>query len=329
MKRILVVVLSAAAVLGLGAFAINYVPPPVGAYTLSGGNWNPAASSLSAGALNYIPPAAALYCYNSGTSKWVPADSSCFGGGGSMVYPGAGIPNSTGSAWGTSYSTTGTGNVVLSANPTFGGNGAASTPGVLANGSVFTGGTATTTLPYWFLQPSGATAATTWVTGGTMLGFNAASGFAGNIIDAHINGGSSIFSVGSAGQLVSQTVAGISSMGLTSNTVGLATSAFRASNGSAFMFSSTSTYSGTADAGFDRAAANVIETNCGTTGTNCGLLRKGSYTVATLPACNGTTTKGAEASVTDATAPTYLGTLTGGGSVVTPVICNGSAWVSY
>jgi len=31
---------------------------------------------------------------------------------GSMIYPGAGIPNSTGSAWGTSYSTTGTGTVV-------------------------------------------------------------------------------------------------------------------------------------------------------------------------------------------------------------------------
>ena len=31
-----------------------------------------------------------------------------------MVYPGAGIPNSTGTAWGTSYSTTGSGNVVLS-----------------------------------------------------------------------------------------------------------------------------------------------------------------------------------------------------------------------
>ena len=37
----------------------------------------------------------------------------------SMVYPGAGIPNSTGSAWGTSYSTTGSGTVVaLATNPT-------------------------------------------------------------------------------------------------------------------------------------------------------------------------------------------------------------------
>lgn len=37
-----------------------------------------------------------------------------------MVYPGAGIPNSTGSAWGTSYSTTGSGTVVaLATGPTF------------------------------------------------------------------------------------------------------------------------------------------------------------------------------------------------------------------
>jgi len=42
------------------------------------------------------------------------------GGGGGMVYPGAGIGNSTGTAWGTSYSTTGTGTVVaLATSPTF------------------------------------------------------------------------------------------------------------------------------------------------------------------------------------------------------------------
>lgn len=34
-----------------------------------------------------------------------------------QVYPSAGIPNSTGTSWGTSYSTTGTGNVVLNNNP--------------------------------------------------------------------------------------------------------------------------------------------------------------------------------------------------------------------
>lgn len=41
-------------------------------------------------------------------------------GGGGMTYPAAGIANSTGSAWGTSYTTSGTGTVVaLTAGPTF------------------------------------------------------------------------------------------------------------------------------------------------------------------------------------------------------------------
>jgi hypothetical protein len=50
------------------------------------------------------------------------------------------------------------------------------------------------------------------------------------------------------------------------------------------------------------------------------------YTVATLPTAG---TVGRTAYVTDATAPTYLGTLTGGGAVKTPVFDNGTAWVSY
>lgn len=51
----------------------------------------------------------------------------------------------------------------------------------------------------------------------------------------------------------------------------------------------------------------------------------GGYTVATLPAAG---TAGRTAYVTDATAPTYLGALTGGGAVVCPVFDNGVAWVS-
>lgn len=49
-----------------------------------------------------------------------------------------------------------------------------------------------------------------------------------------------------------------------------------------------------------------------------------SYTVATLPAG----TEGDTAYVTDATAPTYLGALTGGGAVRAPVFYNNAAWVS-
>lgn len=49
-----------------------------------------------------------------------------------------------------------------------------------------------------------------------------------------------------------------------------------------------------------------------------------SYTVATLP----TGAIGDRAIVTDATTPTYLGTLTGGGAVTCAVFHNGTAWVS-
>jgi hypothetical protein len=45
--------------------------------------------------------------------------AACGSGGGSMVYPGAGIANSTGTAWGTSFSTSGSGSVALTTSPTF------------------------------------------------------------------------------------------------------------------------------------------------------------------------------------------------------------------
>jgi hypothetical protein len=46
------------------------------------------------------------------TGTWPNQTINSTGGGSGMVYPGAGVPNSTGSAWGTSYSTTGTGTVL-------------------------------------------------------------------------------------------------------------------------------------------------------------------------------------------------------------------------
>jgi len=51
------------------------------------------------------------------------------------------------------------------------------------------------------------------------------------------------------------------------------------------------------------------------------------YTVATLPAA-AAALKGARAFVTDATSPSWLSSLTGGGSIACPVFCNGSAWVA-
>jgi len=47
------------------------------------------------------------------TGTWPNQTINSTGGGGGMVYPGAGIANSTGSAWGTSYGTSGASSVVL------------------------------------------------------------------------------------------------------------------------------------------------------------------------------------------------------------------------
>lgn len=84
---------------------------------------------------------------------------------------------------------------------------------------------------------------------------------------------------------------------------------------------------------FDAAVANQSVTINGTVtsqgniiaGGSTSVIRLKGYTVATLPAG----TQGDTAFVTDATVPTFLGTLTGSGAVVTPVFYNGSAWVAY
>lgn len=70
----------------------------------------------------------------------------------------------------------------------------ASTPAMLFTGSLYTGGTGTTTTPHWYIN-QGGTAPTTWATSGTLIGTNAPSGFSGNHVDVHTNGGSSLFSV--------------------------------------------------------------------------------------------------------------------------------------
>jgi hypothetical protein len=59
-------------------------------------------------------------------------------GGGGMVYPGAGIPNSSGSAWSTSYNTSGTGTTLaLTASPVF--TGSPTVPGYATTGTLVSG----------------------------------------------------------------------------------------------------------------------------------------------------------------------------------------------
>lgn len=77
--------------------------------------------------------------------------------------------------------------------------GAASAAAVSVTGAPFTGGSGTTTFPLVYFN-SGA-APTTFSTSGTVLGINSPSGFSGNFMDFHSNGGTSLVSISSAGAL--------------------------------------------------------------------------------------------------------------------------------
>jgi hypothetical protein len=70
-------------------------------------------------------------------------------------------------------------------------NATASSPAKSFTGTWFTGGTATTTKPQVVIEPTGTTS-TGWSTSGTGLGVNAASGFAGRLLDLQINGTSAL-----------------------------------------------------------------------------------------------------------------------------------------
>lgn len=91
-------------------------------------------------------------------------------------------------------------------------------------------------------------------------------------------------------------------------------------NGSIYT---TSSVSGTASTG-------VLTLIGGGTYTFGAVQAKTLYSAAgtALQSCN-SVTKGLTAVVSDATSPTFLGTYTSGGAVSSPVLCNGSNWVTY
>ena len=61
--------------------------------------------------------------------------------------------------------------------------------------------------------------------------------------------------------------------------------------------------------------------------TNPGTISTNGFTVGTLPTCNAGAA-GTQAHVTDAAAPAFLVALVGGGAIVSPAFCNGTAWVA-
>ena len=86
--------------------AFNALSPITSTGDLIIGNGTNSATRLAIGTNGY------LLTSNGTTASWTAAPTS-------MVYPGAGIPHSSGTAWGTSYSVSGTGSVALTTSPVF------------------------------------------------------------------------------------------------------------------------------------------------------------------------------------------------------------------
>jgi len=78
-------------------------------------------------------------------------------------------------------------------------SGTASQGALTLTGTPFAG-TGTTSTPLHYLN-NGVTAPTSWSASGTYFGVNAASGFAGNFLDFHVNGGASLAKVDNNGNL--------------------------------------------------------------------------------------------------------------------------------
>jgi len=266
----------------------------------------------------------------------------------------------TSAAAATFTSLTATGRVIKSVN------GAASAPPVSLTGTWFTGGTSTTTKPLFLVEPDGTTSAA-WSTAGTGIGVNASSSFIGNLLDLQVNGvsylviGKNKIAIGrnanyilfAGGTDTSETPTGACGNG-----------AFRISYNGYYAWSSGADPSGTLDLRLYRDSANTLAQRNGTSGqvsrtyrtyadasnyervgldvssntftfgpqaAGTGTLRPlyistGSITVASL-ASAATVGAGSRAFVTDATATTFLSTVTGGGSNKVPVVSDGTNWL--
>lgn len=236
------------------------------------------------------------------------------GGGGSGTVTGVNGTtnqiNSDGSTTTPTLSLSGT--IVLPGTLSAAANGASSAAAVTLSGTGFVG-TGTTSVPLFYLNAG--TAPTTWSTGsgGTPFGINAPSGFAGNFIDFHLNGGVQLFGVSSNGSVTSAggITAGASqsikfagrsiiqsgadgvtlfsnstATGLTRLQLGLTTS-----SGPAFGISGTTITAQLGDGtagGIFSASAYATVTNCGATGTSanpsvvtCTAAPSGSFACAT------------------------------------------------
>lgn len=208
--------------------------------TVTGSNPSTATTSASYTATGYYPflrvslnSSTGVGAVNVTLNGWIsPAFISAASGGGG----GSTIPNTSNLLIGGASNTAGNSGIapadvaLLDANNIFSAAAAASTPSLEITGTVFSGGTGTTTIPQVYINEGASP--TTFSTNGTIIGINGPSGFNGNLLDFHVNGGSSVLSLSNAGMLiiassltaVGATINGIINIGLAATSVAGSTS---------------------------------------------------------------------------------------------------------
>jgi hypothetical protein len=137
-------------------------------------------------------------------------------------------------------------------------NGAASTPAMTLAGTIFTGGSATTTKPQLLVEPAGTTS-TGWSTSGTLLGVNGPNAFAGLLFDGQVNGVPTVRLFANGSLAVGNT--GSSGAGYIQSEGNTAIYAFGLlmRNDAQVAWSSTGGYSGTKDLFLQRKAAATLQ----------------------------------------------------------------------
>jgi hypothetical protein len=140
-------------------------------------------------------------------------------------------------------------------------NATASSPAKAFTGTWFTGGTSTTTKPQVLIEPTGTTS-TAWSTSGTGFGVNAASGFAGNLLDLQVNG-TSFFSAASSGTFTCYNFFTVNTNNTRKSTLSEAALTLT-DTGTLRWWSGANTASGAADLIVQRDAANTLAQRNGT-----------------------------------------------------------------
>jgi hypothetical protein len=104
---------------GIGSTAWGYITGTLSSQSDLQAALNTKAPATTGSSILYGDGAGGFSLVTVGANLTFSAGTLSATGGGGMTYPAAGIANSTGTAWGASYSTTGTGSVVLSNSPSF------------------------------------------------------------------------------------------------------------------------------------------------------------------------------------------------------------------